>query len=90
MLYVYTDHEAFWDRVILAGEDECWLWVGALTGDGYGLFNYRRAHRVAWVLSGRALAKGKTLHHRCEVKNCVNPRHLQSMTRASHITLHRY
>lgn len=64
----------------------CWLWTAStLSTYGYGQFTIRDAarrqhhlyaHRVAWVLSGRHIAPGLFLCHRCDVGLCVRPRHL--------------
>jgi hypothetical protein len=89
---IYTDEESFWDRVEKAGDDECWLWKGGFMA-GYGVLrfkskNKRKAHRISWSLSGRTLAKGKSLHHKCGVKACVNPNHLQPLSIFDHMALH--
>jgi len=75
----------FWDKVAIKGEDECWLWLAAVTSRGYGAFAYEKnniqsAHKMSW-----AMAKNKnkmadpSMHvmHTCDVKNCVNPKHLE-------------
>src|SRR5690606_10158705 len=64
--------------------DECVLWPFSTAG-GYGQLRYRgrvrKAHRVAWELSGRALpAAPLVLRHRCNQPLCVNVRHLTSGT----------
>lgn len=72
--------------------DTCWLWRGAMSADGYGLFIERPQRRLAHVavydlLEG--LPVDLALHHVCEVKRCVNPQHLRPITAAEHIRLHR-
>ena len=72
----------------------CLLWTGPTHGvDGYGLFIVGRggrhvAHRwlyERWV--GTDLA-GLHLHHRCHVKRCVNPTHLEPLTVSEHTRRH--
>jgi len=74
--------------------DGCWIWTGSLRRDGYGQFDLRpkgrnwTAHRLVWfLLIGRPLQIGEmpeNLHHRCEVRTCVNPEHLVPMDLVEH------
>jgi hypothetical protein len=56
----------------------CWLWSGATTPDGYGVFKIAGiaslAHRAAWHLFKGALPL--CVCHRCDTPQCVNPEHL--------------
>lgn len=58
----------------------CWLWVRSVLANGYGCL--RRdgktlyAHRVAWELYRGPIPIGLHVLHRCDVRRCVNPRHL--------------
>jgi len=74
--------ERFWRKVAVRGPDECWLWTGSRTKQGYGqiaLGEVRNrpelAHRVAWTLTFGATGALYVLH-RCDVRPCVNPAHL--------------
>ena len=62
----------------------CWLWQGSRTPDGYGRFTLNgvchRAHRIAYELWVKSIPPGLTIDHLCEVKACVNPKHLEVVT----------
>lgn len=59
----------------------CWLWIGAITKSGYGVFSidkkYIRAHRGAYLLYKGEIPKNMFVLHCCDVRNCVNPLHLR-------------
>ena len=81
----------FWDYVDKNGPVGCWLWTGALHGDGYGLTadrhgRTRRAHRIAWELcGGRKLRGREEMDHLCRVRDCVNPKHLEPVSHKENI-----
>ena len=61
----------------------CWLWTGATTDKGYGVFwdgKLGRAHRWAYTHWRGPIPEGLTLDHLCQVKACVNPDHLEPVT----------
>ncbi len=59
----------------------CWLWIGELNNRGYGQYGEgKKAHRVAWLLDGGELPPGMELDHKCRVKRCVRPDHLELVT----------
>lgn len=66
--------------------DPCHLWTGAKDRDGYGHINIggitMMAHRVSLNLSGRPIPEGLEVDHLCRVRCCVNPAHLEIVTRA--------
>lgn len=65
------------------GVDDCWVWTGARTRDGYGKAGDGVAHRRIWVRLGYPLDYSD-LHHRCGTRLCVRPSHLEPMTAEEH------
>ena len=82
-----TIAERFWSKVNRSGgRDACWLWQAGLGTGGYGQFAPEHksvlAHRVAYELTIGPIPEGQTLDHRCRTKICMNPTHLEIVTRA--------
>jgi hypothetical protein len=80
----------FWNKVKVDNDRGCWLWVGAITSHGYGnVSNGPKAglrmvpaHRFSFAALIGPIPSGAVLDHLCEVKNCVNPFHLEPVTSA--------
>lgn len=70
--------------------DGCWLWTGSANDSGYGTFvpegaNTAKwlAHRIAWnLLCGGHKPRLELDHRACKRRNCVNPLHLEPVTRS--------
>jgi len=62
----------------------CFLWFGALNDGGYGRIKhkmkFRRAHIVAWELAHGKVPDGLVIDHKCRVRCCVNPDHMELVT----------
>lgn len=71
---------------IAVDDSGCWLWTGALSDTGYGSVMYDRriqsTHRLAYTLLVDGIGDGLVLDHLCEVRRCMNPQHLEPVTRA--------
>ena len=77
-----ADKEMTLDGYIQKSADhDCWLWTGWTEKNGYGrkTINYQHisAHRWSWQLHNGKIPDGKVILHKCDVKKCVNPAHLE-------------
>lgn len=81
--------DRFWTKVNKT--ETCWLWTAGAGQDGYGHFSLgrsgkqRHAHIVAYEMLVGPIPKRLDLHHKCEVTACVNPDHLEPLTRKDHV-----
>lgn len=86
--------QRFWSKVKVGQPDDCWLWTGATTVDGYGQIagkvNGKRqplyAHRLAWEWANGPILDGLSVLHRCDVPACVNVQHLFLGTQQDNLT----
>jgi hypothetical protein len=81
--------ERFWPKVLVRTPEECWPWLGALYSNGYGHISAGGhsgpgllAHRVAYELVLGPVPDGLDLDHLCRCRRCVNPVHLEPVTRS--------
>lgn len=62
----------------------CWRWTGKHDRNGYGRFRlagrWQLAHRVAVTLLTERDLTDLEVDHLCQVKDCVNPDHLDLVT----------
>lgn len=67
----------------------CWLWTAATTGHGYGLIHaggrLQYAHRISYEMHNGPIPPGLDIDHLCRVRCCVNPDHLEPVTRKENI-----
>lgn len=78
--------DRFWAKVdIYFGLNGCWLWTGYVNLAGYGRFDGRLAHRFAYEDMIGPVPDGLDIDHLCRVRNCVNPAHLEPVTRAENL-----
>jgi len=78
---------AILDRYDIDPETGCWLWLGNLnTGYGRckrpGTSDTMMAHRYFYEHHVGPIPEGLDIDHLCRTRACVNPEHLEPVTRA--------
>jgi hypothetical protein len=70
----------------------CRIWLGRLEPNGYGKVHYegrtRWAHDVAYELANGPIPHGMEPHHKCRVRCCIEPNHLEALTPVAHAREH--
>lgn len=72
----------FADRTRLDPQTGCLEWLLRRTPDGYGYIGRRPAHRVAHEVFIGPIPDGYDVDHLCFNRGCVNPFHLEAVTRS--------
>lgn len=67
----------------------CWVWKGAKTRDRYASIRWqgrtRPGHVVSYEIHVGPVPAGLELDHLCRVRGCVNPEHLEPVTRQENV-----
>ena len=90
-----TLQERLWSKVDMRGPmsspylGPCWVWGAAKTTKGYGVIRVAgrlvAAHRLAYELVRGAIPDGLEPDHLCRHHACVNPAHMEPVTRSENI-----
>ncbi len=85
----------FWSKVVMGYGgtsiigSECWRWIGAIQSMGYGHFAHGEgtmlAHRFSYEIHVGKIQPGLELDHKCRVRSCVNPAHLEAVPHAENV-----
>lgn len=73
----------FWEHVMPEPNSGCWIWTASLDKRGYGQFNSHKivkAHRFSYEMRHGLIPHNYGLDHKCRVRCCVNPDHLEPVT----------
>lgn len=73
-----------WREKLALGDGGCWLWTGTVK-KGYGSQRGQIAHRIVYKDLVGGIPDGLELDHLCRNTLCVNPKHLEPVTRAENM-----
>lgn len=73
------------NKIIPEPNTGCWLWDARWdSGNGYGKVSWKgrawMAHRLVYALLVGPIPRGLILDHKCRVRACCNPLHLEPVT----------
>lgn len=80
-----------WNHHLNKGDpDSCWNWAGPIFNNGYGMWIVGRslqrgAHIESYNRYVGQVEKGLELDHLCRNRACVNPKHLEPVTKVVNI-----
>ncbi len=67
----------------------CWIWTAHVDDDGYGRLQVQRrsvrAYRIAYEMFVGPVPVGLQIDHLCREPGCVNPLHLEAVTREENL-----
>jgi hypothetical protein len=83
------------DKIDIDSDTGCWNWTSKINDNGYGLIASvvetgkrpieQRAHRVVYEMHKGPIPEGLDLDHLCRNRKCVNPDHLEPVSRAENL-----
>ena len=78
-----------WLRANTATYGDCWLWRGAVNSHGYASVKVAgrvvAGHVLAYTLAHGPIAPGMERDHRCGLRGCINPAHLEPVTHTENV-----
>lgn len=82
-------------RHVVKLQNGCWEWKGAKDRNGYGIVCRKVdgkprtmvAHKASFLAFRGPVPDECELHHTCKRRSCVNPQHVEPVTREKHLML---
>lgn len=65
----------------------CWRWLG-IHSHGRPVFDHVYVYRILYERERGSIPPGHINHHGCEHEWCINPWHVEAITRAKHGDIH--
>jgi hypothetical protein len=85
----FTLLERIEQKIMTEPNSGCWLWIGSVGSHGYAQIGVESGttivHRILYEKAYGAIPKGLECDHLCRVRCCVNPDHIELVTRRENI-----
>lgn len=85
----FSLRERIEQKIIPEPMSGCWLWMGSIGSHGYAQVRVKEGttvvHRILYIEKYGAIPEGLELDHLCRLRCCVNPEHLEPVTRRENI-----
>ena len=87
----FNTWQRFWKKVKIDKLTNCWNWEAYKLPEGYGVFHKGRkfglvlSHRFSYEMKKQIIPNGLDIDHLCRNKSCVNPDHLETVTRKENL-----
>lgn len=79
-------------KIKIDDKTNCWNWTGYVSKEGYGRIAYNQstytgfeAYRLSYILFRGKLDPRLQIDHLCRNRKCVNPEHLEQVTKKENI-----
>lgn len=76
---------AYFKLHTIIDDNGCWIWQRARLENGYGALNRSNTHRTVYSLVNGPIPNGMVIRHKCDVRLCCNPEHLEIGTQLDNI-----
>lgn len=95
-----TTIQGKWNKIskrLIENDTGCWIWPGHVNSAGYGMVTCDQitelpnnkglvsTHKLSYLYHYGRLRKDHIIMHKCDVRRCCNPEHLQSGTRHDNV-----
>lgn len=85
------------DNIMVDPNSGCWLFTGGLDKCGYSKLSGGKdipgeslGHRMSYLIFKGPIPDGTEIDHKCRVRSCINPAHLQAVSHAKNVSLADY
>jgi hypothetical protein len=81
--------EEHWEIKDCGYTTPCWVWRGQINAKGYGEYEKQykkyKAHAFVYCWFGGVIPEGMVPDHLCRNRGCVNPAHIEPVTKAENV-----
>ena len=81
--------DRIWEKIHVDRDSLCWVWTASLRPSGYAQVHFKKrtriVHHLVYELTQPEYEEGLDLDHLCRLRCCVNPSHLEPVTRGENL-----